>query len=137
MTKRVFSPLALALVVGCGSQHDTTAAAPDAKATPTGLYQPEKIYGLAGDGDGTVLQLTYTSGDTATPQRTINLRVRAPEGAQGPLPAVVVIHGGGFNTGGHNGLKDWGRALAAAGYVAINFGNAEDEETSHCAVTHQ
>jgi dienelactone hydrolase len=122
MTKRVLAPLALALLVGCGSQQDTA----------TGLYKPEKLYGLAGDGEGTVLQLTYTSGDTATPQRTINLRVRAPKGAQGPLPAVVVIHGGAFNTGGHNSLKDWGRALAAAGYVAINFGNAEDEETSHC-----
>lgn len=108
--------LSLCVLVGCG---------PSPK-----LYSPARLYGL--EGDGTVMQVTYQSGDTGTPERTINLRVRVPKNAQGPLPAVVVIHGGGFSTNGHNGLEDWGRALATSGYVAINFGNAEDEPTSHC-----
>lgn len=116
---RPFALPALALLLGCG-----------ASPSPS-LYAPARLFAV--EGDGVVMQLTYQSGDPVTPARTINLRVRAPKGAQGPLPAVVVIHGGGFNTAGHNSLEDWGRALAAAGYVAINFGNAEDEPTSHCA----
>ncbi|MBM4357548.1 MAG: hypothetical protein FJ096_05495 [Deltaproteobacteria bacterium] len=79
------------------------------------------------------MPLTYSTADKVTPERKLNLRVRFPKDAPGPLPAVVVIHGGGFNNGGHNSLEDWGRALAKAGYVAIHFANIEDEPTSPCA----
>lgn len=92
------------------------------------LYSPAKTFKV----DEVEHALTYTTGDTTTPARTISLRIRSPRGATGALPAVVVIHGGGFNPNGHNGLSDWGEQLAAAGFVAINFGNAEDEGNAHC-----
>lgn len=92
------------------------------------LYAPEKTFAV----DQVDSSVTYDSGDVLTPSRTVKVRVRTPRGATGPRPAVVVIHGGGFNPNGHAGLSDWGEQLAAAGYVALNFGNAEDEGVSHC-----
>lgn len=92
------------------------------------LYEPARTFKV----DSVDHQLTYTTGDVTTPSRTISLRVRTPRGATGALPAVIVIHGGGFNPNGHTGLADWGEQLAAAGFVAINFGNADDEGNAHC-----
>lgn len=92
------------------------------------LYGPAKTFPV----DQVDSTVTYDSADALSPSRTIKVRVRAPRGATGSLPAVVVIHGGGFNTNGHSGLSDWGEQLAGAGYVTINFGNAEDEGLSHC-----
>ena len=94
------------------------------------LYAPPETFTV----ERTDSTLTYTTTDTLfTPQRTINLRIRAPKGKSGALPAVIVMHGGGFNTTGHNALADWGDQLARAGYLAINFGNADDEAGAHCA----
>ena len=95
---------------------------------PRGLYEPAQRYEVA-HGDGT---LTYTTSDPLTPERTIALRVRWPEGATGPLPVVVVVHGGGWNDNGQTLLEDWGIALATAGYVAINYSVTTDEAVSHC-----
>lgn len=106
------------LLAGCGG------------GRPGALYAPAEQYGI----DTVDSALTYTSDDTDfTPSRTIGLRIRSPQGATGPLPAVVVIHGGGFNENGFNGLSEWGEHLARAGYVAINFGNTPDEARAHCA----
>ncbi|MBL8921724.1 MAG: hypothetical protein JNJ54_22885 [Myxococcaceae bacterium] len=93
-------------------------------------YSPAKTYRVI---DTVDQPLTYVTGDPTTPSRTITLRIRAPRGATGPLPAVIIIHGGGFNPNGFNALEDWGEQLAAAGFVAINFGNADDEGNAHCA----
>lgn len=113
-----------AILVACGGGDDDMMM----MQPPTGLYEPAQRYEVT-SGTG---MITYTTGDTVTPDRTLTLRVRTPMGATGPLPAVVVIHGGGFNDNGHNLMADWGAALATAGYVAINFGNATDEEVAHC-----
>jgi dienelactone hydrolase len=102
-----------------------TACGPDRTAL---LYSPAKTFKV----DTVDHALTYTTADSMTPARTITLRIRTPRGATGPLPMVIVIHGGGFNPNGHNGLEDWGAQLAAAGFVAVNFGNAEDEGNAHC-----
>lgn len=107
----------LVLLAACG---------PDRTAL---LYSPAKTYRVIDTVDH---PLTYMTGDPTTPSRTITLRIRSPRGATGPLPAVVVIHGGGFNPNGFNALADWGEQLAAAGFVAINFGNADDEGNAHC-----
>lgn len=113
---RTLLMLSALMVAACG---------PDRTAL---LYSPAKTFKV----DTVDHQLTYTTADPMTPARTITLRIRTPRGATGPLPAVVVIHGGGFNNTGHQALGDWGDQLAAAGFVAINFGNADDEGNAHC-----
>lgn len=119
--------IGIPVLVACGGNDGGMPPAPDAAPTAA-LYEPAQRYTpLTGDG-----MITYTTQDPQTPSRTIRLRVRVPQGATGPLPAVVVMHGGGFADAGHEKLEDWGIALASAGYVAINFANAEDEATSHC-----
>lgn len=110
-------------LVGCGG--DDGGGPPTG---PTGLYEPAQRYEpMQGDG-----AITYTTLDPVTPERTIPLRVRFPQGATGPLPVVIVMHGGGFVDNGHTHLGDWGAVLATSGYVAINLGNATDEAISHC-----
>lgn len=116
------------LLVACGDQGGG-GDPPDGAPQIMDLYESAQRYAVR-QGDG---MITYTSTDIITPQRTIPLRVRVPEGATGLLPAVVVIHGGGFVDNGHVNLADWGIALATAGYVVINFGNATDEQNAHCA----
>ena len=112
--------LALAvLVTACGTD----------PGVPARLYEPAARHTVA-EGDG---MITYASTDTITPARTLRLRVRWPDDASGPLPAVVLIHGGGFNDAGHTRLPDWGASLAAAGYVAIHMSNTTDEQNCHCA----
>ena len=49
------------------------------------------------------------------------IKVRYPRGATGPLPLVVLSHGGGASPRGHEALEGWGEAFARAGYVAINM----------------
>lgn len=116
------------VLVACGDQGGG-GDQPDSAPQLMDLYEPAQRYTVR-QGDG---MITYTSTDIITPQRTIPLRVRVPEGRTGPLPVVVVIHGGGFVDNGHANLADWGIALATAGYVVINFANATDEQNAHCA----
>lgn len=93
------------------------------------LYQPPRRYEI----DLVDGEITYTSTDALfTAERTIPLRVRTPRGATGALPAVIVIHGGGFDDRGHTKIPDWGAVVATSGYVAINFGNSTDEAGAHC-----
>lgn len=127
MRSRPLTLTALAAATACGN---SSTQEPDAAidAAPAALYEPEARY-TPGDMTGAI---TYTTDDPTTPDRTIQLRVRFPMNAPGPRPAVVVIHGGGFNANGHTALADWGAALATAGYVAIHFGNAFDEIAAHC-----
>lgn len=61
------------------------------------------------------------------------IRVRFPRGATGPLPLVVLSHGGLSNPRGHEGLDGWGEAFARAGYVAINMAHVgADAPTAMC-----
>lgn len=109
--------------VGCGDDGTEPSQIP-----PTGLYEPAQRYEVV-QGDGA---FAYTSTDPGTPERTVKLRVRFPKGAEGPLPVVVVMHGGGFNDQGQTMLADWGLALATSGYLAIHFSNTTDEPFCHC-----
>jgi len=63
-----------------------------------------------------------------------SIKVRYPRGATGPLPLVVLPHGGLSNVRGHEELPGWGEAFAAAGYVAIPIAHAgADSITAMCA----
>lgn len=60
--------------------------------------------------------------------------MRYPRGATGPLPLVVLSHGGLSNVRGHEELAGWGEAFAAAGYVAIHVAHAgANSITAMCA----
>jgi acetyl esterase/lipase len=45
---------------------------------------------------------------------------RPPTKAARPRPAVVLVHGGGFRRGDKRGLEEYGRRLAALGWVAFS-----------------
>ena len=52
----------------------------------------------------------------------LQLDVFAPKDAAGPLPAVVILHGGGWTKGSHDLLRPLAGILAAQGYVATSVG---------------
>jgi acetyl esterase len=49
------------------------------------------------------------------------LDVYAPEDAQGPLPAVIWVHGGGFIAGSRKDLAGYLQVLAKRGYVTVGI----------------
>ena len=53
------------------------------------------------------------------PMHTLNLY--RPEGAQGPLPTVVDIHGGGWMYGDRELNRNYCMALAAQGYAVMGM----------------
>lgn len=57
--------------------------------------------------------------------RTVPIAVRRPPGAgEGPLPVVIIAHGGGEQPNDRDPattLPEWGESLARAGYLAINL----------------
>jgi acetyl esterase/lipase len=52
----------------------------------------------------------------------LQLDLYAPKDVAGPLPAVVLLHGGGWAKGSHEGFRPIAAALAARGYVAASIG---------------
>lgn len=52
----------------------------------------------------------------------LQLDLYAPKDAQGPFPAVVMFHGGGWAAGSHDQLRPLAGALAAQGYVVATAG---------------
>ena len=61
------------------------------------------------------------------------IKVRHPRGATGPLPLVVLSHGGLASPRGHESLEGWGEAFARSGYVAINIAHVgADAITAMC-----
>lgn len=63
--------------------------------------------------------------------RNLPIVVYVPEG-EGPFPVVIFSHGGGFSAG-HNDSQNWGRELAAHGYVSIHYGSIEHDATARMA----
>jgi len=53
------------------------------------------------------------------PGRRCRLDVFRPEGAIGPLPVVVWVHGGGWIGGTKDSLRDYLRVLASHGHVTV------------------
>ncbi|MGI8579433.1 MAG: alpha/beta hydrolase [Solirubrobacteraceae bacterium] len=51
---------------------------------------------------------------------SLRLDVYRPAGFHGPRPAVLLFHGGGWNSGDKAELADEGRRLARLGYVALS-----------------
>lgn len=49
----------------------------------------------------------------------LKLNMARPTTKEGPFPAVVCIHGGGFRAGDRNGYNEMIRQLARRGYVAV------------------
>src|SRR5262249_58735362 len=62
--------------------------------------------------------VTYATHDGVALQGDLYL----PEGA-GPFPALVAVHGGGWQQGARNSFQHWGPHLAARGYglFAISY----------------
>jgi len=66
---------------------------------------------------GVLIQKDLTYG--SRPQQ--NLDVCSPSGSGKPLPAVLLIHGGGWNHGDKAGALGWCRMLAQQGFVAASI----------------
>ncbi|HEY7424472.1 MAG TPA: alpha/beta hydrolase [Gemmataceae bacterium] len=49
----------------------------------------------------------------------LHLDLYVPENGRGPLPAIVLLHGGGWCTGTKNDMRPAARAFAEHGYVAV------------------
>ena len=52
----------------------------------------------------------------------LQLDLYAPKDVPGPLPAVVILHGGGWTKGSHEQLRPLAGILAGQGYVAASVG---------------
>lgn len=58
--------------------------------------------------------------DPARGNLPVPLLIHHPVGASGARPVVIWSHGGSPSAGGKNRSEEWGRTLAAAGYVVIH-----------------
>jgi hypothetical protein len=95
----------------------TTGIPPSQPATE--LYEPAQKFGV-NTFDGYVVNTSYGIG-TNTYNWEIPVFVRYPIGASGKLPVVVWSHGGGKKVDGKSNNKDWGDALASAGYIVVHM----------------
>lgn len=99
---RIFPLLPLLLVSACVSYRG---APPN-----TDVTLPEKDYSVQ-------REVTYTPADW--PQ-ALQADIYAPEGL-GPFPAVLVVHGGGWERGERQDMDFIAERLARAGFVAVNI----------------
>ncbi len=60
---------------------------------------------------------------------------RPPEGAAGPFPAIVDVHGGAWSTGDRNGGVLYDRALALAGFVVVAIDFRQGPDFKHPAAS--
>jgi predicted dienelactone hydrolase len=65
--------------------------------------------------------------------RELPVKVRYPEGAEGPLPVAIFSHGAGALNNGHETYQEWGTRLAEAGYAVVHIAHVEGGTASHCA----
>ncbi|SPF78478.1 alpha/beta hydrolase [Pseudoprimorskyibacter insulae] len=88
-----------------------------------GLYKPLHA---ADTGAGVTVLADQTYGEHDRNRLDLYL----PEGATGPVPVVVFVHGGGFVRGDKGDVSNIGRYLARAGYAAalINYRFAPDNQ---------
>ena len=96
--------LVVLVASACAPESDPNATAP-APEIPTTTTSP---------------LVTSTSAGPVTTHRTdADLDIRVPEG-EGPFPAVVLVHGGGWVGGSPELMGGLARFLAAAGYLTVN-----------------
>ena len=67
----------------------------------------------------TTLAIPTSAGPATTRRSGADLDIRVPEG-EGPFPAVVLVHGGGWVGGSPELMGGLARFLAAAGYLTVN-----------------
>lgn len=68
--------------------------------------------------------------------RELQLDLYKPKAAATPLPAIVCIHGGGWQKGTRAGMADLSRALAARGYVVVSISYRLSDEAAFPAQLH-
>lgn len=69
-----------------------------------------------GAGKGVAVETGLAYGPDAAMHR---LDIYRPEGAQGPLPVIIFIHGGSWRDGNRTNYAFAGRGIAQAGFVAV------------------
>jgi acetyl esterase/lipase len=99
---RLLALAALAPALGCMTTHPRPARRPP--SPPAAIVRDENdiVYSRAGGED-------------------LKLDVCAPKNLRGPFPAVVLIHGGGWEGGCKGGFQATSLALAERGYVALTI----------------
>jgi len=107
MTRRAL-PIPLLLLLACVS-HQRADSAGDVSAAPA----PTARYEVRITRD-----VVYTP--EAWPQ-PLSADLFAPVGAETPAPAVVLVHGGGWQTRTRDDMDATGRSLAERGYVAMSI----------------
>lgn len=80
----------------------------------SGKAAADTIAQLVPNGISVQRELTYAPSD-----RDAMFDVFAPLGMNGPLPAVVWVHGGGFVAGSRSELSNYLKILAARGFVTV------------------
>lgn len=75
--------------------------------------------------------------DSSRNNYRIPLRIQYPIGLAGPRPVVIWNHGGNPSANGNTRSENWGRVLAAAGYIVIHPSRVpvENPEDSQCECT--
>jgi acetyl esterase/lipase len=101
-----------AAALGCASARPRSASrptvpTPDRRASvPPSIKVREKLDVVCGRGGN----------------ETLKLDLYAPKNLPGPLPAIVLIHGGGWCAGSKEDCRGLARGFAEQGYVAITAG---------------
>ncbi len=82
------------------------AGAPDTSVGPAGTYEVVSVVGRTTD---------------PARDRVISYQVYAPAGVPGPVPVILVSHGGEGNRNGHLSAPYLGTTFASGGFVAIHL----------------
>jgi predicted dienelactone hydrolase len=99
-----------------GGADDDGAASAAARCSPTNLEACKYASELHFEVGVADLELT----DPARSNLSVPLRVHYPVGASDARPVVIWNHGGLPSANGRTRSEEWGKALAAAGYVVIH-----------------
>lgn len=94
------------------------------------LYRPAETFRVE---VSTFDDLSYT--DVIGAQRAVPIAVSRPVGAVGPLPVVVLSHGGADGkTDPRKSMDKWAEALARSGYLAVAVAHAGRDDAAYEAV---
>lgn len=114
-------PVCAALVaILCGTDIPVRAgAAPDKNVRPSGQLaqekKPERVKENQPDSVVARLDLVYARYG----ERKLLLDLFAPKAGKGPFPAIVFVHGGGWDSGNRTEYRPMAQQFAARGYVCV------------------